>query len=384
MWGKISHFFAPTEIIFGSGSLELIGEVARRRGRRASLFVGRRALVERGIIGRVEELLRREGVEPLPPFRVGREPRIEDVEEGAREIRRSKAEVVIGIGGGSVMDLGKAAAGIATKSAGLREYMRGREFEGEGLPFIAVPTTAGTGAEVTSNAVLIDPQAKTKRSFRSPHLFPKAAIVDPSLTLSLPPEITARTGMDALCQAIESLISKGATPLTIPLSLKAVELVGRNLVEAYRRGEDLLLREKVMCGALLSGLALENAALGIVHGVAHPLGAIYDIPHGLLCGLLLPYAIEFNMSVAAGRLALAAEALGASEGGDERERARKLREKIEEILDALHFPRRLRDLGVRREDFRKVAEDGLSSRSMRSNPRDLSAEEIIEFLESAW
>ncbi|MCM8757790.1 MAG: iron-containing alcohol dehydrogenase, partial [Candidatus Omnitrophica bacterium] len=294
---KMHSFFVPTKIVFGRDTLDKIKELISAFGRRVLIITGKKSMQENGILDKIKENL--SGFKIIHFNKINFEPTVEDVDE-ARRLSFKKVDLVIGLGGGSVLDCAKATAGLLNKKGRTLDYLlEKRKIEKEGIPFVAIPTTAGSGAEVTPNAVLIDRKRKIKMSLRSFYLFAKLAILDPTLTLTLPPKLTAYSGMDALSQAIESYVSKGANHFTDALAIEAIKIIGRSIIGVYKNGEDLSLRENMLYGSLLSGIALFNARMGVVHGLAHPLGVIYKLPHGLICGLLLPYAMEFNLKAVA-------------------------------------------------------------------------------------
>jgi len=304
------------------------------------------------------------------------------VEEGRELARCQGVELVVGLGGGSAMDAAKAIAGLYRQPGAVAEYHAGRSLEGPGIPFLAVPTTAGTGAEVTKNAVLIEPSSGLKKSIRDDAWFARTAIVDPELTLTMLPSVTASTGSDALCQAIESFVSIGAQPTTDALAVEAIRLLARSLVRAYDDGQDIEARTDVHYGSLLAGMALANARLGAVHGIAHPVGGHYRIPHGVVCGLLLPHVMEYNLQCGAApstpeKYARIARLLG--RGGI----ASHAVQAVSDLISRLDIPRHLEALGVQREDFPLLIEESLPSGSLRSNPRRLQAEDVQRILETA-
>jgi len=231
-------------------------------------------------------------------FRQRGEPQVADVEQAVAAAREAGCDVLVALGGGSAIDCGKAVAGVVANGGTPLDYMevigQGRPLTRPALPWVAVPTTAGTGAEVTRNAVVGEPSKKFKASLRSELLLPRVALVDPELGVGVPPAVTAASGMDALCQLIESYTSTGAQPMTDALALRGIELAARALPRVYRDGTDLDAREDMALAALLSGVTLTNAGLGAVHGFAAPLGANFPVPHGTICGLLLPNVIRAN------------------------------------------------------------------------------------------
>ncbi len=291
------EFFSTRRVLFGRGQVGRLGEVAGALGKSALVIHnGSDENAERvsGVLAGVgirREFVRQKG-----------EPRAEDVDAAVEVGREGGCELVVGLGGGSAIDAAKAVAGLLGNGGRVMDYMevvgKGQKMLRRSLPWIAVPTTAGTGAEVTRNAVIGMPERGFKASIRSEHLVADVAIVDAELGLGVRPEVTAASGMDALCQLIESYTSKGAEAITDGMALKGIELACRSLPRAYENGGDVEAREEMALAALLSGMALTNAGLGAVHGFAAPLGARFPVPHGLACAALLPWVIEANMEAA--------------------------------------------------------------------------------------
>jgi alcohol dehydrogenase class IV len=387
-------FYLPTEITSGVGSFAGIGQAVARFGQpvppadegKVLLVCGAKALRASGQLDRALKLLAEAGLDVILYDGLAGEPTLAQVEQGLVMARRERVAVVLGIGGGSAMDVAKTVAGLCPYDGTVSEYHSGeRQIEGPGLPWVAAPTTAGTGAEVTKNAVLTDPDRDVKKSIRHDSWFARVAIVDPELTLSMPPAVTASTGSDALCQAIESLVSIGAMPETDALAAEAIRLIGRSLVRAYREGDNLEARADMLYGSMLAGMALSNARLGAVHGLAHPLGHHCHIPHGVICGLLLPGVMAYNLEYAEEKYARAASLLGCHAEGMERKEAARLGvERVRDILQKIELPLRLRDLDVPRADFPRIIEESLPSGSMKHNPRPLEAADLQIILEAAW
>ncbi len=291
-------FNAPTRITFGPGSVEAIGPLAAELGRRALLVVGSRTLDREGTVDALVERLSAAGVTTERLTLTG-EPDTSTVELGAHRARAADSDLLVGLGGGSALDAAKAIAALATNDGPLLDYLEvvggGRALDRSALPVVAVPTTAGTGAEVTRNAVILEPSQRYKASVRSSFLFPRVALIDPSLALTLAPSVTASTGLDALTQLIESFVSVRATPLTDALALEGIRRAGGALRRVVADGSDLAARTDLALASLESGLALANAGLGAVHGFASPLGGRYPIPHGVACAALLPSVAAANV-----------------------------------------------------------------------------------------
>jgi alcohol dehydrogenase class IV len=288
------EFATATRILYGRDTLKEVPAIARTFGARALLVTGgngQRALA-------FQQSLSAEGL-VCHPFSVAGEPTISDAEIGANLARAERIDLVISIGGGSAIDCGKAIAALATNDGPALDYLevigRGVPLKHPPLPFIAIPTTAGTGAEVTRNAVLASAEHRVKASLRHPLMLPRLAVVDPTLTIGLPPTLTASTGMDALTQLIEPFLSCRANAMTDALCREALPKAAHSLLRAFAQPDDLVAREEMSLAALFSGLALANAGLGAVHGFAAPIGGMFDAPHGAVCAALLPAVLEVNL-----------------------------------------------------------------------------------------
>ncbi len=288
------HSFSTARVIFGVGASVSVAAQAARMGRRCLLVTGSRA-------GRCDWLLEdlRGVMEHVHSVSLGGEPDTSFITVQAEAMRGERCDVVVAIGGGSVIDAGKALAALAANPGGLFDYLEvighGRPLEHESLPMVAVPTTSGTGAEVTANAVLLSPVHGVKVSLRAPSLIPDMAVVDPELTVSLPPRQTCASGMDALTQLMECFVSHAASPLTDPLCRDGMARAARSLRRAVTCGDDLTARTDMSLASLFSGMALANAKLGAVHGFAAPLGGMLGAPHGEICAALLPHVMEANI-----------------------------------------------------------------------------------------
>jgi alcohol dehydrogenase class IV len=291
--GKAFELYSVPRVVFGRGEVRRVGELAAGFGRMAMVVyngggVGERIVEVLGAAG-VEAVLRRQRGEPV----------VADVDGAVGEAKARGCDVVVGVGGGSAIDSAKAVAGLLTNGGSAVDYMevvgRGQKIARAATPWIAVPTTAGTGAEATRNAVIGLPERRFKASLRSELLMARVAVIDPGLGVDVPAEVTARSGMDALCQLIESYTSTGAQPVTDALALRGIELAAASLVRAFRDGQDVAAREGMALAAYLSGVTLTNAGLGAVHGFAAPLGANYPVPHGTVCAALLPHVIAANL-----------------------------------------------------------------------------------------
>ena len=285
------EFFSVPRVVFGAGTFERIGELSRELGRAALVVSNAGQVGDRGIVDRLMSLLSSAGIRSVV-YRQSGEPQVEDVERAVELARREAVDLVIGIGGGSAIDAAKAAAGLLANGGTPLDYLevvgKGRKLTQPAAPWIAVPTTAGTGAEVTRNAVIGCPEQKFKASLRSPHLLAQVALVDPDLGLDVPREVAACSGMDALAQLIEAYTSNQAQPITDALALQGMSLAARALPRIDANPADREARGEMALAALLSGVTLTNVGLGAVHGFAAPMGAHLPIPHGAIRGTSAP------------------------------------------------------------------------------------------------
>ena len=290
----IFDFFSVPRIIFGVGQFSRLGELAGPLGRRALLiFNGSQALADRAIA-----LLTAAGLS-VQVIRQRGEPTVDDIDRAIALARSEQCDMTIGLGGGSAIDAAKAVAGLLTNGGAALDYMevvgKGQKITRPAAPWMAIPTTAGAGAEVTRNAVIGAPAKHFKASIRGEQLLARIALVDPELAVDVPATVTASSGMDALCQCIESYTSTGAQPMTDALAMQGVKAAARSLERAVKNGHDIAARSDMALAALLSGIALTNAGLGAVHGFAAPLGANFPAPHGTICAALLPHVIAANV-----------------------------------------------------------------------------------------
>jgi len=288
------EFSTATRIVFGAGTVREAGPLAGDLGRRALVVTGHTQRRATALL----RALREQGADTVP-FAVSGEPTIQTVTAGTSLARDEGCDLVIGIGGGAVLDAGKAIAAMLTNEGELLDYLeiigRGKTLGARSAPFVAIPTTAGTGSEVTRNAVLTSPENRVKVSLRSPLMLPAVALVDPELTCDLPPNITAATGADALAQLIEPFVCTRANPMTDAFCVEGIARVARSLRKAFATGHDAAAREDMAVASLFGGLALANAGLGAVHGLAGVLGGMFPAPHGAVCAALLPHVVAANV-----------------------------------------------------------------------------------------
>ena len=376
------EFATAGRIVFGEGAAAALPELTRTFGSRPLVVRGSSA-------GRATALVSALSAET---FAVPGEPTVEIIREGARLAQRAGCDIVISIGGGSAIDAGKAISAIATNGGEPLDFLegvgKGRTIAISPIPFIAVPTTAGTGSEVTRNAVLASAEHGVKASMRSPLMLPRIALVDPELTYGLPQAVTASTGLDALTQLIEPYVSSRANPLVDPYCLDGIRRIAGALRRAYHDGTDLDARHDMSLASLFGGLALANAGLGVVHGFAAPLGGQWTAPHGALCAAILPHGMAANIAAlrqrAPGHPALERyTAVARLLTGRKEAMAEDGIEWVRTLCQELNVPP-LRTWGIAEADLPGVVEKAARASSMKANPLPLTAEELMTVITAAW
>jgi len=380
------EFATAARIIFGPGTCKEAGRLAAGLGRCVMVVIGRTVERSKPLLDQLSSL----NLE-YTCFQVGGEPTIPLVLEGVRQARAAGSDLVIGFGGGSVIDTGKVIAALLTNEGQLMDYLEviggGQPLRNASAPYIAIPTTAGTGAEVTRNAVVESPEHQVKVSMRSPLMLPHTAIVDPELTYALPPAITATTGLDAFTQLLEAFVSQQTNPLTDGICREGLRRAGRSLQAVYEDGTDTAAREDMCLASLFGGLALANAKLGAIHGFAGPLGGMIKAPHGALCARLLPYVMETNITALQTRepnspaLARYAEVARILTGND----SATAREGISWIntLCRRFDLKPLSGYGLNETRCPSVVEKAKKASSMKGNPIVLTDNELMTIIQKA-
>jgi alcohol dehydrogenase class IV len=380
------EFATATRIIFGAGAISQAGPLAKEFGRDALVTTGRDGKRAKRLL----DALREVDVRPVP-FAVDGEPDLETVRRGVALARRERCDMVIGFGGGSALDSAKAIAAMLTNDGDILDYLEviggGRALSRPPAPLLAIPTTAGTGSEVTRNAVLASPAHRVKVSLRSPLMLAKVALVDPELTWDLPPELTASTGLDALTQLIEPYVSGRANPMTDGLCVDGISRAARSLRAAFEYGRSGTVRENMALASLFGGLALANAGLGAVHGLAGAIGGMFPAPHGAICAALLPKVMAANLAALrsrnsaspalpryeeVARLVTNRDAATADDGV----------EWVGRLVSDLQIPR-LGAYGLKPQHTAELVEKSKSASSMKANPIVLTHAELAALVESA-
>ena len=379
------QFQTPTKIISGIGSTaEIIKELNDLHAKKV-LLITDPGLVQAGVAQQVVEMLKQAAVEVEIFDAVEPDPSIQVATKAAEMAKNVKANVLIALGGGSAIDTAKSAALLVTNGGYLKDYAGVNKVVKPILPLIAVPTTAGTGSEVTIFAVMSDPEKQEKFTISGALIAPAVAVLDPLLTLKLPPSVTAFTGMDALTHAIEAFTSSIAQPATDALALSAIKLVLKHLPVAVGRGDNIKARDGMLQASLLAGIAFNNAFLGLAHAIASPLGGHFHVPHGLANAVMLPYVMEYNLPTAVRRYAEIGCALGLQAVGDTpRAVAEKTVAAITQLARDINIPEKLSNIGAKEELLPLVARDALKSIQLKFNVRNASEKEILALLQKAY
>jgi len=376
------EFYTSGQIIFGRGSFNRLKEIMPKYGKNYLIALNGDIMLRNGVLERLEKLLEGTGTQITYFSDVLAEPDPETVQRGCEIALANNCDAVMAIGGGSAIDTAKAIAGLATNGGNIVDYLEGvgtgKIITKDTLPFIAVPTTSGTGAEVTKNAVISSKEGKYKKSFRSEKLLARVAIVDPELTISVPRAITARTGMDAITQLIESYTTRKANPMTSALAIYALGFAP-DLIKAYDCPTDIDARESISLCSLISGITLANSGLGAAHGIAAGLGAIYGVPHGEACAMLLPHIMRLNLDSCVPLYAHVGRAICKKAFSTDLAAAEAAVLEIQNMCAYMQISLDLKHLNIKQEDLIELAEASMGS-SMSGNPVQLSVEQWADFL----
>lgn len=389
MVAALSTLNIPSTVIVGSGaSLEVAAHV-KRMGAKRVLLVTDKFLTGNGVADRIVKCLQSNGIAVAVYSDVQPDPSVQNVHEGLRVFGESGAEAIVALGGGSPIDAAKAISILTTNPPPLIQYMGYHKIPRPGVPLIAIPTTSGTGSEVTKVTVITDTENNVKMMMLDYHLLPTVALVDYELTVTMPQSLTAYVGIDTLTHAIEAYVSRKANPMTDPIALSCIQLVAEHLVQAWTIPDDHAARSAMSIAAAQGGMAFSNSSVCLVHGMSRPIGALYHVPHGLSNAVLLPAVTRFSIPGALPRYATVARVMGyAPYDADDETAAEALVEGLERLNESLNVPR-LRDcVKADRTQFAAMAEkmalDALASGSPQNNPVVPSAEQIVELYWAAW
>lgn len=371
LYGLKSTLKLQELIVYGTNAIEDLGDYAKKFGKRGVLIYGGTSLVKSGNHKRILHLLKRNKIEFIEIRGITHDPDDELVKTITASVVDINPDFIIGVGGGSVIDTAKAASIIATNGGKVKDYWGGRVFTKPSIPYIAVPTTSGTGSEVTKNAVITHKGQYFKKSIRSEYMIPNIALIDPSLTLSATSEVTAYTGLDALIQNLEAFTSRNSGPITDTFAHKGIELSGKYLLQAVRNPDNLKAREGLSLSSLYGGITLLNAGLGLAHGLSHPLGIRFGIPHGKACAIVMAKVMEYNYPARKDKYDEIGMLLFGMKNG---------MEAFKKLMDMLEISTKLGDYGVKKEDITViVAESRGGSRSF--NPIEHSDDTVAQMLE---
>lgn len=380
---KKIKFLCNPQVIYGENSVSQLPEVIKSLGGKNLLLVVDKNFAETNVFAGIKKQLKEQGIAFSVFDELMGEPSTETGDDCAAAGIKNGCDIVCGIGGGSTLDTAKAAAVLITNRGSVRDYQGLDKVPGPGLPKIMVPTTAGTGSEVTFTAVFIRKDEKKKGGINSRFLYPEAAILDPVLTLTVPPPVTASTGLDALCHAIESFLSKKANFITEPVSLSAIRLIWNSLPSAYGKGDSIEARADMLYGSFLAGVGLANAGVTAVHSISYPLGGVFGVAHGVGNGLLLPHVLEFDMPESASKIMRIAEELKIGDGSDIDKAGRFIAE-LKDLMKKFKMPG-LKDLGISPENFASLAEDAMKiAVPIENNPKSVTVKDIIGIYGKAY
>ncbi len=376
--------FDMPEVIFGPGAMSKIGECAKRLGGERVLLVTDPGIIAAGWVDEALKYLERADLKYEVYHNVVTNPRDFQMHAGAQLYLQKQCDVIVAVGGGSPIDTGKAIAILVSNQGDIHDYEGCNKVTQPLPPMICVPTTAGTGADVTQFAVVTDTVRHVKMTILSRAIMPDISLIDPRLLLTKPSELIAATGMDTLTHAIEAYVSALSWPLTDPHAYHAVELVFRHLPTAVKT-KDFAALQGMSIACLEAGIAFSNAILGAVHALAHPLGGLYDIHHGLANSVLLPVVVRHNLQHSLEKYASLASAMGIRDNGmSVQEKAEGVQEKVEALVTDLGLPTKLSQLGVKQEDIPQMAALAQQDVCLFTNPCDLSLEELIQLYREAW
>ena len=379
------EFYVGAKVQFGRGLTDSAGEEVKKIGVRRAFVVADQVLVDNGLVERVEAGLSRSGVEVCGRFvDVPPNSEVEVVRALTKAASGSGCDGLVAVGGGSVIDSAKAANMVLSEGGDLMDWQGVNLLERPLGPLVAVPTTAGTGSEVTSFAVVKDAASETKLSFASPYLVPQLAILDPEMTATMPAGLTAATGFDAMTHAVEAYVSINAEPITDALALHAIRLIAEHLPAAVASGSDLAAREQMLLASHMAGIAFNVAGVGVVHAVAHVLGGIHGVAHGVANALMLPSGMSFNAAEVATRYAEIGRALGVAQGGSPEAMAAEAVERVKKLRSEVGLPSQLREVGVPEDSLERIGGEALLDGAIFFNPREATEEELVALVREAY
>jgi alcohol dehydrogenase len=385
----IANFNVPSTIIVGGGASKEVGPQAKRLRVERPLLVTDSFMASSGLAYKLVDSLAKEGVDASVFLDVQPDPTDQNVIEGHRQYKREKCDSVIALGGGSPIDAAKVISVLATNELPVSQYAGLHMVPRAGVPLIAIPTTAGTGSEVTKVAVITDTERDVKMLMLDVHLLATVALVDFELTMTMPPDLTANVGIDTLVHGVEAYVSQKANPMTDPLALSSIRLVAQHLLTAYQEPDNREAREAMMLASCQAGIAFPNSSVCLVHGMSRPIGALYHVAHGLSNAVLFPAVVEYSVAGAPDRYATISRIMGyAGESDSDEAAGAALVQGLKELNEKLNVPSLGQSVQVDRETFdqrvEKMASDALASGSPGNNPVVPDVEQIVELYHRAW
>ncbi|WP_340114656.1 iron-containing alcohol dehydrogenase [Maribellus mangrovi] len=380
--GSITVISNPSRLVFGSKSLSTFVSDVKESGLQR-LYV----LTVSEIMSQLESAInhiKENGCEVSVNTEIRQEPSFDDYKKLLSEVDEFKPDGVVGIGGGSVLDTAKLLAATTGSEVSVQEFLAGKEQLKRNTKLICLPTTSGTGSEVSPNAIFFDPETAGKVGVIDPQLVPDATYIDPELTLSVPPAVTASTGLDALTHCIEAYANRFANPINDLLALEGIKLIGQNLRQAFVDGNDITAREKVALGSMYGGMCLGPVNTGAVHALAYPLGSTYKIAHGVSNAMLLPFVLEYNLEAAVEKYANVAKALDVEDKGDDKKTALAGIELIRDMISEFKIPGRLTDLNIGENEIEEMANSAIKiQRLLKNNVREVKLQDAIDIYRKA-
>lgn len=372
------NYNLPVNLIFGVGKVEELGKETSKYGKKALIVTGRGSTKKSGLLDKSQALLKACGIETVLFDKVSQNPLTTTAYEGAELAKKENCDVIVGLGGGSIMDAAKAIGFIALNEGDVSDYIYGKKQSDKALPIILVPTTCGTGSEGNGFAVLTNPENNDKKSLRCNAIIAKASIIDPALMTTMPKHILASVGFDALCHSMEAYLSKSAQPLTTIMALKAIELIGNNLVNVYNNPDDIKGWEAITLASTLGGMVINTAGVTAPHGMEHPASGLRDIVHGRGLAALTPVIFEASIKGAPEKFKKISQLLGGEDESD-------CVETIKTLLKNIDLTTNLSEQGIKEEDINWMAENCLkvSGVSMKLHPVEFSLEDIKEIYRKA-
>lgn len=378
------EFSLPTKLIFGPGQVEKLGKIAKQHGRKAILVTGRSSARRTGLLGRVEELLEKAGVEYVLFDQIEPNPIYPTVDQGGDLAKKEQCDLVIALGGGSVIDAAKGIAVKAVNEGSIWKYVMSGDPDDtipkKALPIIAIPTTAGTGSEADHFAVITNPNTKEKPAIAAPVIFPRVSIVDPELMLTVPPRATAATGLDVFCHSLEGFISRFSNPITDLFNLQALNLVSSYLPRVYKDGQDLASREKMAWASSFAGISEANAGVALLHAMEHPISGYLDVAHGEGLAALLPAYVRFSYPGNPAKFEQVAKILGSKEEGVE-----SCVQAVRDLLQRIDLDLNLRQLGVTEDLLPLFVQDVFKYMAFGAKANSVipSPEEVLDIYKSS-